>query len=75
MIEFVTPAPDSQFRLVPCSCGGEPVYRHYISELSSAELWAVYCPVCGKRTSAHPVRHDAQIVWNIEALPKHKVGG
>lgn len=63
--EKIKPAPDSQFRLVPCECGGEPIYRHMIGEAIKFDVWDVYCPTCGEETGSFGlIRHDAQLLWN-----------
>ena len=65
LISTIKPDADSQFRLVPCSCGGEPVYEMHTLMRFPNGVWCVGCPVCKKGTTRyHAVRHDAQIEWN-----------
>lgn len=66
-IEIKLPAPDSQFRLVPCKvCGGErAAYVRY--RAGGIELWRVQCLECGHSVGkVTSVRHDAQVAWNRE---------
>lgn len=62
--EIVKAEPDSQFRLVPCECGGEVVYEHFIAGALHTDFWKVKCLGCGLHTFACTVRHDAQCDWN-----------
>lgn len=64
-VEVLKADPDSQYRLVPCRCGGEPEYHHIIHDVQQRDSWIVYCPECGAHTFASNVRHHAQIAWNI----------
>lgn len=66
LIEKVKPAPDSQYRLVPCRCGGEPVYHHLEYDWTDVDYWRVACPVCGRQTTDFHIKHDAQIDWNTD---------
>lgn len=57
---LVAPAPDSQFRLIPCGCGNsQPVYV-----AGSDGLWRVMCLDCRKETDGFAIQHDAQLSWN-----------
>lgn len=59
---IIIPAVDSQFRLVPCSCGNkQPAYL-----VESDEKWRVVCMNCQKETRSFGIRHDAQMNWNKE---------
>ena len=63
--ETIKPDQDSQFRLLPCECGGEPVYEKHISSANPEGAWCVCCPVCKRGTKKYyQVRHDAQQEWN-----------
>lgn len=62
--ETVKPDPDSQYRLVPCKCGGEPFYRHWFG--AEGEYWRAECPKCGRRSVTRTIRHEVQIDWNME---------
>lgn len=65
VVEIITPAPDSQYRLIPCDCGNPaPVYAKYITQ-DNAEAWRVVCTYCGKTVDINTtVRHQAQLAWN-----------
>lgn len=66
-VETVPVAPDSQFRLVPCECGCEPVYHHYMGEAIPVDHWGVKCLKCKRGTKRYyQARHDAQLAWNTE---------
>ena len=59
-IGIVSPAPESQYRLVPCDCGNDqPVY---IARCDGK--WQVKCLDCRKKTDAFQAQHDAQVHWN-----------
>ena len=62
MSEFIRPAPDSQFRLRPCVCGSEYVVYQPSTE-EPRPFYRVMCLNCGRKTSWHPCRHDAQNAW------------
>lgn len=67
VVETVPVAPDSQFRLVPCECGGNPNYWHFTGESIPVSHWMVSCPDCKRKTKkAYQARHDAQLEWNEE---------
>ena len=68
-IEIKVPAPDSQYRLVPCKCGSDNVaYVHYNGRGGAA--WRVECFDCGHKVDkGNRVQHDAQVAWNKEAMP------
>jgi hypothetical protein len=63
------PAPDSQFRLLPCSCGSNNVAYGERCTPSRGREWAVGCMNCGKVTDWHTVRHHAQLEWNGRERP------
>lgn len=65
MSEFYRPAPDSQFRLLPCDCGSEDVVYQSCPSIHGDE-YRVKCLNCGRKTSWYPCRHDAQCAWNEE---------
>ena len=73
VIEIIAPAPDSQFRLIPCKCGSDNVaYEHYNGRGGAA--WRVKCYGCGFTVDkGNRVRHDAQLNWN-EAVKGCKNG-
>lgn len=60
--ETIKPDPDSQYRLLPCKCGGEPVYQHWFG--AAGDYWKVECPKCGRHICAGTIRHELQIEWN-----------
>lgn len=65
LVEIIKPAPDSHYRLVPCKCGGEPLYEHFMDEPIPIDHWGVRCNSCGKTTEKfYKAQHDAQIEWN-----------
>ena len=64
VIEIKVPDPDSQWRLRPCKCGNDPVYKHERYGMIKVDYWKVICPACGRQTQDFPVRHDAQLEWN-----------
>lgn len=59
-IEIKIPAPDGQYRLVPCKCGSDNVA--YV--LGVDERWRVHCFDCGCDGASATVRHEAQVKWN-----------
>lgn len=64
VIQIIKPDPDSQYRLIPCDCGGDNVafeqYQH-----GDDELWRVRCFDCGLTVdSGTGIRHEAQLGWN-----------
>lgn len=62
-IEIKVPAPDSQYRLLPCRCCSDNVaYVRYAAQ--GEELWRVQCFDCGNTGKGARVRHDAQVAWN-----------
>lgn len=65
VLQIVKPDQDSQYRLIPCSCGShEVVYAQYINT-AGAPMWRVVCTDCGK--TADPgtdIRHSVQLEWN-----------
>lgn len=71
VVETLSPDPDSQYRLRPCGCRGEPVYQ----KLSDGS-WRVCCEGCGAVCDPYTVRHDAQVYWNekMAAMPTRKGG-
>lgn len=65
VIEIKVPAPDSQYRLVPCKkCGSDNLaYEHYNGK--GGAKWRVKCFDCGYTVDkGYRVRHDAQLAWN-----------
>lgn len=57
------PEPDSQFKLLPCRCGGQNVgYQSTIT--GGKKEHRAKCPDCGQRTPWFQCRHDAQVDWN-----------
>lgn len=66
LVDIHRPHPDSQFRLVPCSCGSRKVayicYGH-------KDHYTVMCDTCGKQTALHYTKHKAQIEWNGRSAP------
>ena len=65
VIEIKKPAPDGQYRLLPCKkCQGDNVaYVHYNGRGGAA--WRVQCFDCGHKVDkGNHVRHDAQVAWN-----------
>lgn len=63
---FERPAPDSQFRLLPCECGSEDVVYQSFQGMSGTD-YRVKCLNCGRRTFWRLCRHDAQVAWNESA--------
>ena len=67
-IEIKKPAPDSQYRLLPCKkCKSDDnvAYVHYNGR--GGAKWRVECFSCGYTVDkGNTVRHDAQINWNKE---------
>ena len=64
VIEIKVPAPDSQYRLVPCKkCQSDNVaYEHYNGR--GGAKWRVKCFDCGRTVDKGcRVRHDAQLAW------------
>ena len=65
LIETIKPEPDSQFRLLKCECGREPVYQKHQIQAVPYGLWCVICPSCHRGTKKYyQARHDAQLEWN-----------
>lgn len=65
---LVAPAPDSQYRLISCSCNSsKPVYVRYCDG-----QWRVKCLGCGTITEGFDVQHDAQLKWNKEVAQREK---
>lgn len=62
--QIITPDPDSQYRLLPCECGGANAAYYRRITIPGGVEWAVGCQVCGKMTRWWPIRHHAQIEWN-----------
>lgn len=59
---LVAPAPDSQYRLVPCKCGNDqPVYV-----MGADGKWRVLCLDSNNETEGFSIQHDAQANWNKE---------
>lgn len=66
-IEIKVPAPDSQFRLVPCKACGDERAAYVRYRAGGIEPWRVQCLGCGHSVDkAAAVRHDAQVAWNWE---------
>lgn len=65
LAETIKPDRDSQFRLLPCNCGGEPVYQRHQIPTVPYDVWSVVCPACQRGTTKYyKVRRDAQLEWN-----------
>lgn len=63
VLSITVPAPDSQFRLKPCSCGADnPVYVQY--QEGDRTPIKCRCFECGRTTGPHDIAHDAQAEWN-----------
>lgn len=65
VFEIKVPAPDSQYRLVPCKkCLSDNVaYEHYNGR--GGAKWRVKCfDCCHTVDKGNTVRHDAQLAWN-----------
>lgn len=62
MNDFI-PDNDSQFKLLPCRCGGKEA-RYQETITGGREQHRVKCPDCGQRTPWFHCRHDAQLDWN-----------
>ena len=62
--KIIKPDPRSHYRLLPCNCGGEPVYRNIEYDFTDVDYWRVACPTCGRQTTDFHARHDAQVDWN-----------
>ena len=64
VIDIKKPAPDSQYRLLPCKCGSDNVaYVHYNGK--GGAKWRVECFDCRRTVDkGNKVRHDAQLNWN-----------
>lgn len=63
VIQIITPAPDSQYRLLACpDCQGDNVA--YVQTANDGELWHGKCFDCGFTGEGATVRHDAQMLWN-----------
>lgn len=62
--QIIQPAPDSQYRLIPCSCGSDQVAYTRMVTIRTGVEWAAGCLVCGKMTRWWRVQHHAQIEWN-----------
>lgn len=60
VVSMTIPAPDSQYRLIPCACGSDQVVYLKIP----GDLWVVRCMDCGAETESRPARHDVQVLWN-----------
>lgn len=63
-IEIIKPAPDSQYRLLPCKCSSDNVaYVHYNGR--GGAKWRVQCFDCLRcEAPATGVRHQVQVAWN-----------
>ena len=59
IVRKIRPTFDSQYRLLPCGCGGEAEYIEFDSG-----FWAAACTVCKRRGRSYRVRHTAQVNWN-----------
>ena len=64
VIDIKVPAPDGQYRLLPCKCGSDNVaYVHYNGR--GGAKWRVQCFDCGYTVDkGNQVQHDAQVAWN-----------
>lgn len=71
VIQIITQAPDSQFRLLPCpECHGDNVA--YVQKADDGELWHGKCFDCDYIGEGAAVRHDAQLKWNKESKEGRK---
>lgn len=63
VIQIITQAPDSQFRLLNCpKCRRDNVA--YIQTENDGGLWHGKCFDCGCTGDGAVIRHDAQRIWN-----------
>lgn len=64
VIQIITPAPDSQYRLMDCpDCKSDNV-AYVQAKTNDEELWHGKCFDCGYTGEGAAVRHDAQLLWN-----------
>ena len=69
VIQIITPASDSQYRLLPCpACMGDNVA--YV-QTANDEKWHGKCFDCGHIGEGAEVRHDAQLLWNNKSKEVH----
>ena len=75
VVEISKPAPDSHYRLQPCSCGSsEVVYARYnvphrtgsaVKTTPAPDMWRVVCTDCGATVDLQgTIKHDVQVEWN-----------
>ena len=62
MSEFIRPAPDSQFRLKTCVCGGKHMAYEVLERIDFDEYRAT-CMNCGRRTPWKMCRHYTKDEW------------
>lgn len=66
------PPMDSHFLLLPCFCGNkEVVYQE--KNADGVKTWRVRCYLCGRMTTWHHTKHDAQIDWNHRHNHRQKI--
>ena len=78
VIQIITPAQDSHFRMLPCpACQGDNVaYVLKITEgncFGKTVLWHGRCFDCDYTGEGAEVRHDAQQLWNRKAEEERHV--
>ena len=70
VIQIITPAPDSQFLLLPCpACQGDNVA--YVQKANDGKPWHGMCFDCDFTGDGDPVRHTAQLLWNQKSKEVH----
>lgn len=68
-VQYITPAPDSHFRLIPCKCGSDDVLYRANYDPYDRKWWRVVCKTCGRCTRPNVTQHYAQIEWNGREKP------